>query len=163
MLTWQQSLGFSRGKETFSCDALGLINRDRKREKRSKRKEASISKKHRRGYTLPAPSATQAESTPKIKYTLHLAKCTVWKTEHRQQTYKVIKCGWRTFFFFFHHSKSAANQTDGDFNCHRPSGFILNSKCATLTLRVKYKRHGAAGKPSVQTVFQAHECYKKYK
>lgn len=28
--------------------------------------------KNRSNYTLPAPSATQAESTPKIKYTLHL-------------------------------------------------------------------------------------------
>lgn len=60
----------SGGKETFSCDALGL-NRDRKWEKRSKRKETSILK-NRSNDTLPAPSATQAESTPKIKYTLHL-------------------------------------------------------------------------------------------
>lgn len=36
------------------------------------RNKTSIYRESSSNYTLPAPSATQAESSPKIKYTLHL-------------------------------------------------------------------------------------------
>lgn len=58
-----------------------------------------------------------------------------------------------------HYSKLAANHTDGDLNCHPLSGFVLKSKCAHTGS--KYKSHKAAEKPSVQTVFQAHEVLQK--
>lgn len=66
-----QNIRHSGWKETFSRDALGL---NRKAE--SERNKARGRKKklflNWSVYTLPALSATQAESTPKIKYTLHL-------------------------------------------------------------------------------------------
>lgn len=110
--------------------------------------------KNRSNYTLPAPSATQAESTPKIKYTLHLgtnSRNKMHSVKNRAQTAHVYshqvwvmtslrlsRSSAALFFlfsFFFHRSKLAANQTDRGFNCHWLSGFILNSKCVTLTLR----------------------------
>lgn len=70
------NIRLSGRKETFSCDALGL-NREAESERnkaRGRKKEAFFFVVFFKwsNYTLPALSVTQAESTPKIKYTLHL-------------------------------------------------------------------------------------------
>lgn len=67
------NIRLSGWKETFSCDALGLNREEEsdRNEARGREKKAFFFFKWS-NYTLPALSATQAESTPKIKYTLHL-------------------------------------------------------------------------------------------
>lgn len=133
----EAKLGLSGRERDFllRCFVFKLRTESERNEARG-RKRAFV--KNRSNYTLPAPSATQAESTPKIKYTLHLGTILVTRTHSTR-----IKCGlwdfivgsW-VFCFFLLHSKVAANQTDGGtFNCRQECGFILNSKCVTLTLR----------------------------
>ena len=88
---------------------------------------------NRSNYTLPAPSATQAQSTPKIKYTLHLAEST---TDSR---HTVINCGelsevLGSFLFFLFKISSQSDRRGLQLSS---TVWIHFEKCLTLKLRAQ--------------------------
>lgn len=159
----EAKLGLSGRERDFllRCFVFKLRTESERNEARG-RKRAFV--KNRSNYTLPAPSATQAESTPKIKYTLHLGTILVTRTHSTR-----IKCGlwdfivgsW-VFCFFLLHSKVAANQTDGgDFQLSARVWIHFEFKVCYTHTESMHERHTAVEMPSVQTVFGAREVLQK--